>query len=54
MEWCKFKASGNSMLPHIKLDQIVYVCLNEQRCFEVGDIVIYKNKLLGVIEFTKN
>ena len=42
MKYYKFRVSGDSMLPLIRPDQVVYVCPNEQRCFEVGDIVVFR------------
>lgn len=32
------------MLPLIKPDQVVYVCFDEKRCFEVGEIVVFKKQ----------
>ena len=44
MTWYKFRAFGHSMLPLIQPDQIVYVCIDEQRSFEVGDIVVFRKQ----------
>ena len=44
MKYYKFRVSGDSMLPLIRPDQVVYVCPNEQRCFEVGDIVVFRKQ----------